>query len=317
MAAEVPRADGESGHFYFGETGHFYLGTTVAALLRDAKRIPTSQGWFEVIRLPNHIYAFYEPGHSEKVNSFLIVGETKDLLYDTGMGIGSIKDAIAEARRSEGLPQREAMVLNSHGHLDHIGGNYEFDQIVAYEHSWRTRKLIEGIPAGVDQWVGYYEELTPPPHPSQSYSARTMSVRPIDEDKIRYIHEGDVIDLGNRKFKVILSRSHTEDSVILYDAENRILFTGDVFVPGEFYVLDFEELFKDLGMLADLDVAYHYNTHGPQLLDLQARSNALRAAKKVEAEEVNSTKAELFGQDRVVYRVDGFVFWYLPEFLMY
>jgi hypothetical protein len=28
MPAGVPRATGESGHFYFGETGHFYLGTT-------------------------------------------------------------------------------------------------------------------------------------------------------------------------------------------------------------------------------------------------------------------------------------------------
>jgi hypothetical protein len=28
MPAGVPRAAGESGHFYFGETGHFYLGTT-------------------------------------------------------------------------------------------------------------------------------------------------------------------------------------------------------------------------------------------------------------------------------------------------
>ena len=31
MPAGVPRAAGESGHFYFGETGHFYLGTTVLA----------------------------------------------------------------------------------------------------------------------------------------------------------------------------------------------------------------------------------------------------------------------------------------------
>jgi hypothetical protein len=28
MPSGVPRAAGESGHFYFGETGHFYLGTT-------------------------------------------------------------------------------------------------------------------------------------------------------------------------------------------------------------------------------------------------------------------------------------------------
>jgi len=169
----------------------------------------------------------------------------------------------------------------------------------------------------VAQWIDYYGDLTPPPDPPPSYTAQKMTVRPVEKKKIRFIHDGDFINLGNRKFKIIVSRSHTEDSVILYDAENGVLFTGDVFVSGGFYVLNFEEFFKDLGMLAALDVAYHYNTHGPQLLELKARGEVLRAAQKIQAKQVKSVKAELFGQQRDVYRVDGFVFWFLPELLMY
>jgi glyoxylase-like metal-dependent hydrolase (beta-lactamase superfamily II) len=289
----------------------------LSGVLKKAKRIPTSDGWFEVIKLPNNIYAFHEPGHMEKVNSFLIIGEKKDLLYDTGMGVASIKHAIVEVRKAEGLPEREIMVLNSHGHLDHIGGNHEFDTIYAYEHEWRTRKLTEGIPAGNATWVGYYQALTPLPHPPQGFSPDTMSVRPVDKDKIRYLHNGDVIDLGNRQFKVIISLSHTQDSVILYDAESKLLFTGDVFVPAGFYVMDLEELYKDLRMLSGLEVAYHYNTHGPQLIDLQLRSEVLRAAEKIKANEVVVTTVEFLGEDRQVYHVDAFSFWYMPDFLMY
>lgn len=49
----------------------------LADLLRNARRIPNSSKWFEIIALPNDVYALWEPGHAEKVNSFLITGTQK------------------------------------------------------------------------------------------------------------------------------------------------------------------------------------------------------------------------------------------------
>ena len=285
--------------------------------LEQAKRIPTSDGWFEVIKLPGNVYAFHEPGHAEDVNSFLILGKSRDLLYDTGMGIASIKQAIAEVRQAEDLPERELVVFNSHGHLDHIGGNQEFDAILAYENDWRTRKLVEGIPAGQDIWVEYYQSLTPPPHPPRNFSPQTMSVPPVDKASIQYLQKGDMIDLGNRQFNLMISSSHTDDSVMLYDRENQLLFTGDVFVPDGFYVLDFDELYKDLKSLKALEVTYHYNTHGPQLLRLGIRAEALEAAEKIKSGSVEAESEYLLGDIRQVYRADGFTFWHMAEFLMY
>lgn len=294
-----------------------YQSHTLQNQLENMARISTSDGWFEVIKLPNDVFAFHEPGHSEKVNSFLILGEKKDLLYDTGMGIASIKTAITEVRKAEGLPERELMVLNSHAHLDHIGGNSEFEKIHVFEHEWTVRKLTEGIPEGSELWVEYYRALTPPPNPPSGFSPETMSVNPISRENIRYIHHGDVIDLGNRTFSVILSKSHTVDSLILYDAENKLLFTGDAFVPAAFYVSDIEELHKDMEMLSGLTVDYHYNTHGPQLLDPELRLDVLRAAEKISHQEVEAQEIEFFGGKREVYEVDGFMFLYMPDFLMY
>ena len=286
-------------------------------VLDEAKRIPTSDGWFEVLKLPNDVYAFYEPGHIERVNSFLILGDKQDLLYDTGMGIASIKTALAEVRKAESLPERELIVLNSHGHLDHIGGNYEFDKIIAYNSEWRTRKLTDGIPAGSPIWIEYYSAVTPPPQAPASFSPETMSVRPVEKNKISYIEDGHVFDLGNRQFKAILSLSHTDDSVVLYDAENKLLFTGDVFHPQGFYVLDFDELSKDLKMLAALDVAYHYNTHGLQLAGLDRRGIAVRAMTKIENGEVEAGEREFLGAKRKFYVVDDIEFLYMPELMMY
>ena len=54
--------------------------------------------WFDVILLnPDEeiaIYAIQEPGHSEEVISYLVVGKEKALLIDTGMGIGNIKKIV-------------------------------------------------------------------------------------------------------------------------------------------------------------------------------------------------------------------------------
>lgn len=286
-------------------------------VLDEATRIPTSSDWFEVLKLPNNIYAFYEPGHIEQVNSFLIVGDKKHLLYDTGMGIDSIKTAITDVMKAEGIPELELIVLNSHGHLDHIGGNYEFDQILAYNSDWRTRKLIEGIPAGLPMWAEYYSAVTPPPETPENFAADTMMVHGIDKDHISYIEDGHVIDLGSRQFKVILSLSHTDDSVILYDTENKVLFTGDVFHPQGFYVLNFEELAKDLEMLAALNVDYHYNTHGPQLIGLGRRAEAIVALGKIKRGEVEAKKRNFLGAQRTYYWVDDFDFMYMPGLLMY
>ena len=288
-------------------------------VLNKAKRSRTSDGWFEVIEMPNNIYAFWEPGHLEQVSSYLILGETLDLLYDTGMGIASIKNAIAEVRKAEGLPERDIMVLNSHAHLDHIGDNHEFDEIYGFNHEWRIRKITEGIPAGNEKWIDYFSSLTGTPRPPENYSPATMSIPPVSRGKIKFINDRDIIDLGNRKFTVILSRSHTEESLILYDADNKLLFTGDVFSPAIFGFMDFEALYKDLLMLNSLDVAYHYDTHGPyQLIDLSARSKALKAFEKVRNNEVEPFEMEFFvGDPNQVYEVDDIQFWYWPHQSMY
>ena len=288
-------------------------------VLGKAKRIHTSDGWFEVIKMPNNIYAFWEPGHLEQVSSYLILGETLDLLYDTGMGIASIKNAIAEVRKAEGLPERDIMVLNSHAHLDHIGDNHEFDEIYGFNHEWRIRKITEGIPAGNEKWIDYFSSLTGTPRPPENYSPATMSIPPVSKDKIKFINDRDIFDLGNRKFTAILSKSHTEESLILYDADNKLLFTGDVFSPAIFGFIDFEALYKDLLMLNSLDVAYHYDTHGPyQLIDLSARSKALNAFGKVRKNEVEPFEMEFFvGDPHQVYEVDDIQFWYWPHQSMY
>ena len=46
---------------------------------------------------------------------FLIVGEEKAMLIDTGYGEGNLREIV------EGITDKPVMVVDTHGHFDHIG----------------------------------------------------------------------------------------------------------------------------------------------------------------------------------------------------
>lgn len=83
--------------------------------------------WFTVKKIFPNIWGFGEFDHDEKVISYLFVGETKALLFDTGMGIGNIASEIKKITK---LP---IIVVNSHSHYDHIGGNHLFSKVLSFK----------------------------------------------------------------------------------------------------------------------------------------------------------------------------------------
>ncbi len=281
--------------------------------LMEARRILISEAWFEVIKLPNNVYAFFEPGHQEQVNSFLILGTEKDILYDTGMGIASIKSAYDELMQIENLPVHDLMVVLSHSHLDHIGGSAEFDKVYLLNNEYGKNKLKIGIQKGV--FSDYMAELTPPPNPPGGYDPKEFCISPLPGEKIGTIDEGEVIDLGDRQFSVIRTMGHTEDSVCLYDADNLLLFTGDSVHPEWNLVSDPILYEKDMRKLSALPRKFHYNTHGDQLIDTDCLNKVLAAVKKVNAGEVHCSTTEVYGFKIREYEVNGINFLICPEFL--
>jgi glyoxylase-like metal-dependent hydrolase (beta-lactamase superfamily II) len=282
---------------------------SLANILRAARRIPNNSGWFEIIELPNDVYAFWEPGHEEEVNAFLIVGTDRDVLYDTGMGIASIGAALAELRHAEGWPERELMVINSHNHLDHNGGNTDFDEAWIIEDEWAIRKLTEGITGSaranfVEYWAALKEH--PGVRAPVGFDPATFHIPPF-RGSIRFLSDGDVVDLGNRRFRVIHTTSHSPDGLVLYDEENGILFGGDTFIGDEFLVRDLELLEKDLLLARDLEVEWHYCSHGPQLIEVMRSGYHLSIVRRMIGGERIEDETTFFGSNLPVYELEGVV----------
>src|SRR6267154_2469357 len=188
------------------------------------ERVPVTDAWFEVYKIRPGVFAIYEPHQLEEVISYLIVGENKALLFDTGMGISNIHAVVA------GLTRLPVSVLNSHTHDDHVGDNWRFTDIYGMDTEF-TRANAKGSRDDAQAEIASGEvcgDLPPGFNPAE-YVTKPFHIS-------HWIHDYDKIDLGGRILEVIATPGHTPDSIALMDEKNGLLFTGDTFYPGPIFL---------------------------------------------------------------------------------
>lgn len=188
------------------------------------ERIPISDPWFEVYKPARGVFAIYEPHQAEETISYLIVGEKRALLFDTGMGIGDLKKVIAQ------LTELPIILLNSHTHNDHVGDNWEFSTIYGMDIDFtrqnaRGSRLDAQAEITPDQICG----ALPKGFDSKAYATQPWRIT-------AYTHDGDRFDLGGRTLEVIATPGHTPDAISLLDRANHLLFTGDTYYPAPIWL---------------------------------------------------------------------------------
>jgi len=252
----------------------------------------------------------------EKVNSFLIIGSEKDVLYDTGMGIGSIGQAVSELRLTLNRGSVPLMVINSHNHLDHNGGNADFEQAWIIKDEWAIRKLTEGVSEGFEL---YWSELTPYEgvEVPRDFDPATFAISPFPREGIRFLQDGDVVDLGNRQFKVLHTVSHSPDGLSLYDEANKLFFGGDTFGGDFFLSRNLELLEQDLARAALLEIDWHYASHGAQLIQTMREGWRLSIVRRMLDGEREEGTLPFAGNEFPLYTLEGVQVAVAAEFLTY
>jgi glyoxylase-like metal-dependent hydrolase (beta-lactamase superfamily II) len=192
---------------------------------KSVRRVDAKSSWFEVYRIRPGVFAIYEPHQFEEVISYLIVGEKRAILLDTGMGVATIRKV------TERLTSLPVMVINTHTHFDHTGGNADFSDI-ANEDTPFTRHNALGQSNAYSKDALAPERICgelPPGVKSNSYVIRPWHIS-------HWLKDGEVFDLGGRTIEVLFTPGHTPDSLMLLDRANGLLFTGDTFYPGPIYL---------------------------------------------------------------------------------
>ncbi len=175
-----------------------------------------------VFELGDDVFAFFEAMQSEEVISYLIVGEERALMFDTGLGIFDLRGM---AEKITDLP---LTALVSHAHYDHIGGMAAFDNVLCYNDPEMIKLLERGLPhedyadyAVLDEYFGDLPAGLDPE------TISTPGRTPTD-----VVEDGDCIDLGGRVLEVMYTPGHSGIDIMLLDAAHHILFTADMYYPG-------------------------------------------------------------------------------------
>jgi len=202
------------------------------------------ESWFVTVPVRRGIWMICEPGH---VQSFLVEGDDRAVLLDTGTGIAPI------APVARGLATKPLSVVLTHNHFDHVGGNGDFDQIAIHAagvtglRAGRSNEQLRGYIAhtrvmieqsrrmreiDADGFNMLHPEQVLRPFPAD-FDADSYAVAPSEATET--LSDGQVIELGGRKLEVIHTPGHSPDGICLLERDERILFTADTVYAGPLY----------------------------------------------------------------------------------
>ena len=159
------------------------------------------------------------------VNAFLVEGEEKAALIDTGCGIGHLADTVRE------LTDKPLIILVTHGHFDHDGGVKQFPGVPVYLHSadGQLKKMMNCDDTNMMRKF-YITSRAPIRCPELDVNELLKLVPSEPQDPIyEYLpmEDGMEFDLGGRVLKVIHTPGHTAGEVSILDETTRTLFSGD------------------------------------------------------------------------------------------
>lgn len=260
-------------------------------------RVESVSPWFEIYQVNHATFAFLEPHHYEEVIAYLIIGADRAVLFDTGMGIANIQ---AEVGRLTHLP---IVVINSHSHYDHIGGNHHFDEVWAFDEASEIARIERGYsPAECQEFMvpGAYLDLP------AGFDLATYHIQP--SHVTRRLHPLETINLGQRDLVVHHTPGETPGSICLFDLRDGILFTGDTFYPGTLWVhqaeADFEQYRRSLKDLVGLlpQVNHLCPAHNEAYVAKEMLNNAVAGFEQIAA---GGMVAEVQGEVQI-YRFEGF-----------
>ncbi len=164
--------------------------TSVLTCLFLTQVICQDNSCYKVSTMKDQVWTIVE---NNTVNIYLIEGTDSALIIDAGYGMGNLKEFV------QTLTTKPLIMINTHGHGDHTGADFQFSEVYAHE---KERDQIQ-----------------------QALSRRKDGLG--NDTRIIPVSEGHVFNLGGRKLEVIEVPGHTPGSICLLDAEHKLLFAGD------------------------------------------------------------------------------------------
>lgn len=147
------------------------------------------------------------------VYQYLVVGDEKACLLDTGSGFGNIRKYV------EKLTDKDYFVILTHGHVDHAGGSglFEDREIYMNELDWDLLKVHTEFQVRKDFGKNIPEIASIP----ESEYVPVLSRKPLP------LQDNQRFDLGGLNLQAIHAPGHTQGMTMILMKEERTILFGD------------------------------------------------------------------------------------------
>lgn len=171
--------------------------------------------WFTIDKAGDDTWIISEYRHWEETHCYLLNGNDRSLLIDTGLGICNISEAVGK------LTDKPVTAVATHVHWDHVGGHKYYPDFCAHweELDW----LSGGFPLSAET---IREMVTDRCRLPEGYDVSTYEM--FQGRPARVLKDGDEIDLGGRKVCVLHTPGHSPGHMCFWEPERGALYTGDL-----------------------------------------------------------------------------------------
>jgi len=187
--------------------------------------------------------------------NMILVKDRFPIIIDTGFG-SEAEELITLIEQEHIHVNDLALIVNTHYHSDHVGGNAFLQhhyEIEIAAHEWDAQLVNNLDPeVGASKWLD----------------------QPIEQYVVNIpLRDGDIIKTGDMNFQIIHTPGHTLGHISLYEPERKVLIAGDLFHKFDVGWLNmFREgigtiyrALESLKTLLMLDVETVYTGHGPPI----------------------------------------------------
>ena len=169
---------------------------------------------------------------------YVVEGDDKVCVIDTMFGFNDIKSFVRS------FTDKPIIVINTHGHGDHILGNAYFDEAYMNPKDLELADLFIKSPEAIAEFEKHGVSMPP----------------------FKPVKEGNVFDLGGKTLEVFELPGHTAGSIVILLKEERILFAGDAINHHLWMMLDgcssIGDYVQNLDRLMFLEDKADYILHG-------------------------------------------------------
>src|SRR5215472_7928636 len=148
---------------------------------------PVPASWFSSTKTGEGLWIISDHGSD---NIYLVVGNEKALLIDTGLGLARLSAFVRT------LTTKPLIVVNTHGHPDHAGGDFEFKSVYAHPadfssiQSFSTKEARQRSAQFTGQGPATPDRISV----DEAANAPQPEMLPVKD--------GQIFDLGGRKLEV-------------------------------------------------------------------------------------------------------------------